>query len=80
MRVALILALSLVACSARPEAIEPVRAATPYCFRLTFAFSGHDEAGLACGASAKLCESARDRAMKWGSMMGANEVGACRRE
>jgi len=67
-------------CSQRPEAREPTRVEARHCFRLTFRFDGRDQAGLACGETVGLCENARARAMKWGAMMGAKEVGTCRSE
>ncbi len=67
-------------CTARPEAREPERGETRHCFRLRFAFDGRSQAAIACAESIGLCRNAQARAMKWGAMMGAEQVGACKEE
>jgi hypothetical protein len=75
MRLALLIALA--ACAARPQAAEPPVAPTPWCFRLVFAFNGKPESAVACGESLALCQNAQRRAVKFGGLMGAREVGRC---
>lgn len=74
----LLLAMALIACAPRPRAVEPARSPTPFCFALRFAFSGKTESAVACASSASLCENAQRRAVRFGGMMGAREVGNCK--
>lgn len=73
-----LLAATLCACAARPVVVEPAASPTPHCFALSFAFNGKTETAVACASSAALCANAQRRAVKFGGMMGAREVGQCR--
>lgn len=76
----LLLAIALAACASLPQVTEPKREATPWCFRLSLAWNGRTEAGLACGSTRNVCESVQRRAVRWGGVAGLRQVGACGRE
>jgi hypothetical protein len=76
----LTLLIALAACAPRPHVAEPVRAETPFCFRLSFAFNGRTESAVACASTAALCTNAQARAVRFGGLMQAKEVGRCRNE
>ncbi len=72
--------VATVCCAPRPQAREPEAAPVPFCFRLRFSFDGKSESALACASSAALCRNAQSRAVKYGGLMQATEVGQCRNE
>lgn len=75
----LLLAMALVGCAPRPQAVEPPAVATPWCFAVALAWDGRTEAGEACGSTWDVCESVRRRASRFGGMVGIKEVGTCQR-
>jgi hypothetical protein len=69
----------LAACCAAPRAMAaPSPAPTPWCFAVSLAWDGRTEAGLACGSTLDVCQSAQRRALRWGGMGGVRGVGPCR--
>lgn len=70
--------VATVCCAPKPRVMEPAVVETPHCFRLRFRFDGRSESALACASSAALCRNAQSRAVKFGGLMKATEVGQCR--
>jgi hypothetical protein len=67
----------LAACAPRPQAVEPARSPTPFCFRATVRVGENEQAAMACWQTAGTCAKAQSKASAMGGLMGLREIGAC---